>query len=40
MTSRACSWRWDFVKFNEYLVLDTTVRFELLVPKGRFSWAV
>jgi hypothetical protein len=28
------------VKFNEYLVLQLTVRFELSVPKGGFSWAL
>jgi hypothetical protein len=28
------------VKFNEHLVLELTVRFELLVPKVGFSWAL
>jgi hypothetical protein len=28
------------VKFHAYLVLEFTVRFELLVPKGGFSWAL
>ena len=28
------------MKFNEDLVLDLTVRFELSMPKGEFSWAL
>ena len=28
------SWKWNFMKLEEHLVLDLTVRFELLVPKG------
>jgi hypothetical protein len=28
------------VKFNEYLMLQLTGRFELSVPKGRFSCAL
>jgi hypothetical protein len=40
MTSQACSWRWNFVKLEEHLVLELTVRFELSIPKGGFSWAL
>jgi hypothetical protein len=40
MKSQACSWWWNFVELDEHLVLELTVRFELLVPKGEFSWAV
>jgi hypothetical protein len=28
------------VKLDEHLVLERTVRFELSVPKGGFSWAL
>jgi hypothetical protein len=28
------------VKLDEHLVLELIVRFELLVPKGGFSWAL
>jgi hypothetical protein len=40
MMRQACSWRWNFVKLDEHLVLELIVRFELLVPKGRFRWAL
>jgi hypothetical protein len=28
------------VKLDEHLVLELTIRFELLVSKGMFSWAL
>ena len=28
------------MKFNEHLMLQLTIRFELLVLKGGFSWAL
>ena len=28
------------MEFNEHLVLELTIRFELSVPKGVFSWAL
>jgi hypothetical protein len=40
MTSQACSWGSNILKFGEQFVLEFTVRFELLVPKGGFSWAL
>jgi hypothetical protein len=40
MTSQACNWRCNFLKFGEQFVLELIVRFELSVPKGEFSWAL
>ena len=28
------------MKFKEHLVLELTIRFEFLVPKGGFNWAL
>jgi hypothetical protein len=40
MMSQACSWRSNILKFGEQFLLEFTVRFELSVPKGGFSWAL
>jgi hypothetical protein len=36
----ACSWRWNILKLDKYLVHDLIVRFELSGPKGGFNWAL
>jgi hypothetical protein len=40
MMSQASSQRCNILIFDEEFVLELTVRFELSIPKGGFSWAL